>query len=233
MRLVPYVSFEVEFEKPQDLNDLYKPIEVLQNVLQAIPSKNLLGYNFNRYYSPNIGLYHPNMDLRLNLRDLEQSRDSIKKALQNLVDKGVIRHFGREPRPWDEPQFVKEAHEASTKCAIIFVDRLRIEPSLMESLRSEPLKFMTNFVHLLLKSMGLPSLVAWTYLRTTPPDEVRNLAQACGATVSDCFKSQTGKADFLERFLHTFFNCTLMEAEREVLPIFSDSMFWKQLASGG
>jgi hypothetical protein len=226
---MPYVSFEVEFQNPDALRDLNAPIDVLRAVLAVIPPENLRGYNFNRYYSPSEGLHHPNMDLRVNLDNVEQSREPIKNALRALAQQGVIRCYGPEPRSWAEPQFVIDAHEASTRCAINFVEGLKKEAGLAQYMKEHPSEFMTHFVRLLLEFMGLRPYVAWTYLRIPPPEGLDDLARRCAMLVSNQFGAQKKKADFLERFLHTFFNCTVGAMEGKVMGALSGSLFWKSL----
>jgi hypothetical protein len=230
MSFMPYVSFEIEFESPKALHDLNGPIGILKTVLGVIVQENLRGYNFNRYYSPEEGLYHPNMDLRVNLVNVEESIEPIRKALQEFVQKGVIRYFRPDPKSWEEPQFVVDAHEASTRCAISFVEGLNNNRDLMQYAGEHPREFMRHFVRLLLQLMGLTPHVAWTHLRTPPPAGLNTLAQSCARLVSSSFSSQMNKADFLERFLHTFFNCTVGAMEGEVIGVLSNSLFWNELA---
>jgi hypothetical protein len=170
------------------------------------------------------------MDLRVNLVNVEQSIEPIRRALQELVQKGVIRYFRPDPKSWEEPQFVVDAHEASTRCAMIFVEGLNKDRGLMQYAVEHPREFMKHFVRLLLQLMGLTLHVAWTYLHSPPPAGLDKLARSCVGVVSSVFTSQMNKADFLERFLHTFFNCTVGAMEGEVIGVLSNSLFWKELA---
>jgi len=226
---MPYVSIEVEFESPALLYELIGPIEVLRVVLGVIDQSNLRGYNFNRYYDPNQNLPHPTIALRLNLDNPDQSIQAIHDALQRLVQEGKIRFFRLAPQPWQEPQFVVDAHEASTKCAMEFVDRITRDPALLRSLKEQPLEFMGHFVRALLQSMGLNAFITWANLRSPPPVGVDNLARACSAFVA--LNNQERKADFLERFLHTFLNCTIIGVEQPIITMLYTSDIWKNLAS--
>ena len=59
---------------------------------------------------------------------------------------------------------------------------------------------------------------------------VNDLARVCSTFVS--LNNQERKADFLERFLHTFLNCTIISVEQPIISMLYTSDIWKNLASG-
>ena len=62
-----YKFFKIEFNSPQDLSDLKKPIEVFQLFINNVGNNRLRSYNFNKYYDPNNPQNPPRIDIRMNL----------------------------------------------------------------------------------------------------------------------------------------------------------------------
>lgn len=200
--------------------------------MRVVPSGNVGGYNFNRYYAPDQGLHHPTLAIRLELDAPEAHRTAIIQALTELVRQQTIRWYSPEPQSWEEPEFVVDAHEASTKCAIEFVDTLVRSPEFADSLQKQPFEFMLYLVSQILQGMGLRPHIAWTYLRNPPPAGMDDLSRRCSEIATEFYNRQTPerKPDFLERFLHTFFNCTISNLEEPILSSFLRSYFWNKLA---
>ena len=199
--------------------------------MDVIPQRNLLGYNFNRYYSPQSGIPNPRIDLRLNLAN-DESLASIRGCLEGFVRDGRITHFSAEPQPWKEPEFVVEAHEVATACALQFVDGVRDSDVLMGALTANATEFMLHFFTLLFDSIGLHPYVVWGILRTQPPEGLTQVVQSCAALLEPVFRRQTRRADFLERFMHLLPNCTVSGTDIGVVNALLVSQFYKTLAHG-
>jgi hypothetical protein len=198
----------------------------------VIQPHNLQGYNFNRYYAPTQGIPNPRIDLRVNLTNVDEAVEPIRRCLQGLVSARKLTRFSTEPRVWNEPEFVVDAHEMATACAFRFVDDVMRNQALSRALSDRTVEFMLHFLRLLFESMGLQPYIAWTYLRQPAPAGLDQVVQRCTSPLADLFRRQTRKADFLERFVHLFLNCTVSAAEQEVANSLLGSMLWRILAEG-
>jgi len=227
---MPYGSFKVEFETLGILNDLNSPVEVLKTLLGTVPQENLLGFNFNRYWGREAGQYHPAMDVRLNVDNIDQLVQAIRRTLEELVKQGKIRWYSSDPEEWHEPEFVVHAHEVATRCAIEFVDRMSCDNTLLGYLKRQPVEVMGHFVRLFLLAMGFEPYVAWTYLRSQPPDGLDKLARKCAELVDLSTYDRDRRSDYLERLLHAFFNCTIPSVEPHIVNYLMASNYWHTLA---
>jgi hypothetical protein len=100
----------------------------------------------------------------------------------------------------------------------------------IQSLNGNPVEFMLHGVSLLLESLGLQPYIACGYLRTQPPDGLVQVVQRCTGLLEPVFSRHTRKADFPERFLHLFSNCTVAAADSAVVNSLLLSQLWKTLA---
>lgn len=202
----------------------------MRTVVGVIQPHNLQGYNFNRYYAPAKGIPNPRIDLRVNLTNVDEAVEPIRRSLEGLVSARRIVRFSTEPRVWNEPEFVVDAHEMATVCAFRFVDDVMSDRILSRALSGGTVEFMLHFFRLLFESMGLHPYIAWTYLRQPAPEGLVRVVQHCFTPLAALFRSQTRRADFLERFVHLFLNCTVVAAEQGVANSLLGSMLWRTLA---
>jgi hypothetical protein len=208
------------------------PIEIVRTVVAAIQSRNLQGYNFNRYYDPQHGVTKPRIDLRFRVSDADEVLEPVRRCLREFVSAGRIVSFSNEPRTWIEPDFVFEAHEMATRCAILFVDEVTHNQVLLHALADNNGEFMLHFLRRLFELIGVESYVAWTYLRRPAPEGLEEVVQRCAGPLGDSFRHQTRRADYLERFVHLFLNCTVNRVEQWLLNSLLASMLWRRLAEG-
>jgi len=227
-----YKVFEVEFEDPGTLFDLNEPIGIFKAFVSAVEPTNLVGSNFNKYWDPQHDIYHPHMSIRLNLRSDEESvMHEISGVGQGLLTRSEIRHFRPIREPWSEPDFVIKAHETATACAVKFKEELDTRHELYANLTRDPLKHMGHFIRLMLQHAGFNVYIAWTFLREAPPNGINEIARSCASILSQSIGSQRPKPDFIERFLHCFFNCTIAGIENIFHDWLTKSQMWNQLVA--
>jgi hypothetical protein len=207
-----YLSIELEFNSPEQLNDLAIPIDTFRSFIKAL-GRNIVG-NFNKYYAPEQGFVHPQIAVRVNVDNEIKAQKVILKIARNLKEQGKIRHYNKELEPWNEPPFVVKAHELGTACAIEFKDQLRKNSKLIETFRTNRVNFLFEFVYVLLKQLQFEPFITWDIKRNFPLPESNLLGIAAPCAQIYRQRSQDFESpDFLERFVHAFLNCVGQEAE--------------------
>lgn len=208
-----YKQFEVEFHAVEELFDLKKSIEIFQQFVNAVGTRQV-GNNFNKYYDPNRRVVHPYIAVRMNLTDEQGAWREIQRIANQLINSNQIRWYSSQLTDWIEPPFVVKAHETGTKCAIVFKEQIDLNNRAYSNLRRDPDNFMWLFAVSLLRHSGFRPDIAWTYLRTSIPTEIDRMANTCSQFLINAIGSQRPHPDFVERFLHTFFNCTIGSEQR-------------------
>ncbi len=112
-----YLSYDVEFDRLEDLYDLIKPAEVSLRFVSALGSQ-VKSWNFSKEFDPAHGETHPNLTIRLKVYDDAQAKKIIEKTASAIAGEGKLRMFVG-PNGWEEADdtFVR-ALEASSECAI-------------------------------------------------------------------------------------------------------------------
>ena len=226
-----YKFFKVEFHSVQELFDLKNPIEIFKLFVDNVGANRIRGYNFNKYYDPNHGIIHPHIDIRMNFIYVEQRRawTEIQRVAQQLLASNDIRSWSSRLEPWNEPAFVVKAHETGTKCAFEFKEQLDSNNQTYRRLVENPDDFMWLFAVSLLKHSGFRPYIAWTYLRSSIPTDIDRIANTCCQILLNAIGNRRPKPDFLERFLHTFFNCTT-SSEQKLVNLLIASDAYRKLA---
>jgi hypothetical protein len=190
------------------------------------------GYNFNKYYQPPSSP-HPSISIRFNVTelDLESVKQTVLDLSKKLLENGEIRSYDKQLSAWDEPEFVVKAHELGTLCAVEFKNRMERNDELYQKFRTNPVEFMVYFAYIILRSIGFDVKIIWSLLRFSPirESEVTEIASSC----SEIFHGKLGdnevSPDFMERFVHAFFNCTYSQAKSVFKNWISESRFWKEI----
>jgi hypothetical protein len=226
---MPYKFFIVYFNIVSELNELKRPIEVYKQFIDSIGNTRISGSNFNKYWE-NTSPHNPRIEIRMNLTQLSNMETSVQKIGDSLVQSHIIRSCDSRLRDWPEPNFVTKAHETATLCAVTFKERLDTHPHTYETLVANPDDFMWKFVVAILRQAGFRPNIIWGILRTPIPADINELASDCSDILRQSIESNVPLADFIERFVHCFFNCTLSN-ERTLLSYLQVSNIWHSLAN--
>lgn len=232
--IMSYKSFLVRFHSVQELSGLKKPIEIYMQFIDAIGNTHISGSNFNKYSSQQQP-YNPRIEVRLNLVSDENQRvveEALQKVHRTLVESNTILEGDIHFENWIEPNFVVKAHETATLCAVAFKERLDTETSTHTSLMDDQDDFMWKFMISLLRKSGFSPNIIWGFLRTPISEEIQNLASVCSQILVSSFNSHRPTADFIERFIHCLFNCTLSAETVKLLPYLMTSNIWQNLIDG-
>ena len=209
-----YLSLEVEFHDLGDFGALVVPIDVFRCFVEAL-GENLIAANFNKYYDPQRGMVHPQIAVRVNVKNKVKAKEILVKAAESLREQGKIRHYGERPSPWNEPAFVVKAHELGTQCVLQFRDQLSRNSFLVEAFNSNRGNLLFEFIYVLLMRLGFQPFITWDLKRNfpLPENDLVEIAESC----AQIYRQQAQgleSPDFVERFIHAFLNCAGQEAER-------------------
>lgn len=220
-----YLSIKVEFHTFQQFDDIAFPIDTFRSFIEAL-GNSVKGSNFNKYYDPQRGDIHPRIAVRINVDDETEAREAILKIARNLKERGVIRHYEEQLKPWTEPPFVVKAHELGTACAIELRDKLLKNSKMLEVFRKNRGNFLSEFVYVLLGRLGFQPFITWNIKGRFPLPEsaLTEVADSC-AQIYHRQSQDFESPDFLNQFIHAFFNCVGLEAES----IFYDSIIISQV----
>lgn len=220
-----YLSIELEFHTPVQLNDLAIPIDTFRSFIEALGS-NVRGGNFNKYYDPGQGVTHPQIAVRADVDNEIEAQEVILNVAHNLKEQEKIRHYDKQLGRWSEPPFVVKAHELGTTCAIEFKDQILKNSKLVETFKNNRGNFLFEFVYVLLRQLEFQLFITWDRRRLFPFPE-RDLTQVIAPCVQTYRQQSQGfeSPDFLERFIHAFLNCVGQEAE----PIFLNAVLSSQV----
>lgn len=192
---------------PQRNFQLKECAHLLQFFLNALDKRNLSGFNYNRYYKKK--WQYPKVEIRFNFEDQEEGEKVVLDQAKKLVSKGEIIDYTKFKK-WDEPEFVIEAHNKSSKCALTLdrkeTDKLLKHPSVNAK------KFMLYFVYALLNEMGYSINLVWASRRPFSKSpklkkKIRKIVTGCASDLAEDL-SHASHPGFVERFIHTLFNCT-------------------------
>lgn len=208
-----YLSFKVEFQNLHDFTSLVTPIDIFSSFIEAL-GDNTTGSNFNKYYDPQRGIIHPQIEVRANVQNETKAREVILRVARNLKEQNRIRHYEEQLRPWIEPLFVVKAHELGAVCIIEFKDQLLKTPKLLKAFETDRGNFLFEFVYVLLGQLEFRPFITWSIKRNfpIPESDLIQIASSCARL----YHKQTQDfelPDFLERFIHSFLNCAGQEAE--------------------
>jgi len=226
-----YKCVEVRFHNPQTLFDLTLPIAVFKEATEALDDV-IVGCNFNKYCEDPRDP-RPRLSIRLNVCADEKTVASVlNRVLQKIQREERILDYDRNLKDWNEPDFVIAAHEAASECAVIFSEELTAKPALRSRFLDKKADFMGHFTKTMLRRAGFTPYISWTFLRSKPPEGIEELAESCVPPLSRTICDVKMNPDFLERFVHCFFNCTTdLDTERTVMNWYLSSVLWTQLAA--
>jgi hypothetical protein len=112
-----YLSYEIEFDRLEDLFDLVKPVDICLRFVSALGTQ-LKSWNFSKEYDPSNGEIHPHLSIRLKVLDDNQAKKIIEKTAGAIAGEGKLRMFVG-PTIWMEDDDVSiKAMEAASECAV-------------------------------------------------------------------------------------------------------------------
>ena len=112
-----YLSYEIEFDRLDELFDLIKPIDISLRFVSALGPQ-LKSWNFSKDYDPGKGIIHPHLSIRLKVLDDPQAKRIIEKTAAAIAGEGKLRMFVG-PTIWQEDDDVTvKSLEAASECAV-------------------------------------------------------------------------------------------------------------------
>jgi len=213
-----YKYLSVWFAKAEDLFSLGKPIDVFMQFKEAL-GDTIIGANFNKYSDGNT---YFKIDVRFGFDDSNKNTiiEKISQIAEKLEKEENIT-CDKELKIWIEPDFVVKAHELGSFFAIEFKKWLEQEDNINQKIQdpSKKANLSTQLIYLMLKECDFNIHIIWSILRESPLYEKDKLAhdeRIIKFVKNHAVKLKEGLEkfdtnvipDFLERFLHTFFNCT-------------------------
>ena len=136
-----YRFFNVNLGQIQNANDaLRRPIETYKSFITHAGANRIATSNFNKY-SDGTTL---RLEDRANVINEEMLAADLQQLANTLITSGNIQSCNVVLRDWNEPDFVKNAHETATKCAVLFKERLDEEQQTLASLLGNVDQFMCS-----------------------------------------------------------------------------------------
>jgi hypothetical protein len=213
--LMPYKKFHLYLASGENFN-IEKSIRIFNRFLDGLENSNIEYPNYNHYTEiPNNRItFRADMS---NEAFIEATQ--IAEALQ--IDH-EISHFS--PSEANPPIFVKAAHELASKCVLeLFNNRI----SFREEMNRDSLWCLMNFFKKLLEKIDYELYITWDIERHYLGGENRVHRERIVTLANSCEDYIVAKRelftnpDFFERFIHLFFNCSLINFEKQ---------FWQYLS---
>ncbi len=209
----------------QNYSDLLRrPIGTYKSFIEAVGNR-ITSSNFNRYGLPE--------NLRLEIRFNVTDEQNIVSNLQEIADTSMVNRqvqpFVVELQNWPESAFVVKAHETATSCAVLFKEGLDANPESNTCILGSVEDTMWQFMIQLLRNAGFNPNIIWGLLRQPIPQYIVDLAEACSRPLIEALTDYEVTPDFLERFVHCFYNCTLSNENRFIQTLTVSSL-WQNLA---
>lgn len=192
-----------------DLGNFERPFEITNTLVNSVNKDLLLGYNFNRYSEEGNDRRH-HFTIRLNLANASQV-NVVLGQLQLLQNNGSIDSYSNNnelvnTRFRDMSINHYLAHETSTKCAFTFYYKNLTSTRFREIWR-DPITFLVLFLPRWLKY----SQFTFQGVNNIMPTNIKcieELAIDCGTITQHVDMDRiTDFSIFIERLIHTFFNC--------------------------
>lgn len=222
---MPYKFFEIHsmiMATPTDL--LNRPIEIYNGFIRRAGTR-IISSNFNKYGDNT----NPNLQIRLNINNERTLVAALQRLSNTLENDNVIYPSTVVLRDWNEPPFVVTAHETATKCAATFKENINANQRTLNNMLNNCEEFMWKFMIAVLRGAGFRPQIIWGILRNPIEPEITALAGTCYPILQESFAVTEPTADYLERFVHCFFNCTLSH-ENRLLGSLQVSNVWQNLA---
>lgn len=156
-----YLSYEVEFDRLEDLFDLVKPVDICLRFVSSLGTQ-LKSWNFSKDYDPQKGEIHPHLSIRLKVLDDPQAKKLIEKTAASIAGEGKLRMFVG-PTAWAEDDDLSiKAMEAASECAVRMAKLLsRKESSLTVDLIKKEYNWDLFIIQLTLKILDLSGFKAY------------------------------------------------------------------------
>jgi len=192
----------------------------------------------------------------------QEGKKKTEEIAKQLKERGEIEEFYWLDDLWREPEFTVVAHEIATKCALKFKELLEYNTGIRNIVRGEfdsylrefefyrLLSFFYNLTSSLLANLHFDLNIIWEYERHSPIryEEVKGMTSQWVSEEDREMVKRLNKPNipsFLERFIHTFFNCLGLQwipvrineeirhtyLEGEVIRRILDSQLWFELGS--
>ena len=112
-----YLSYEIEFDRLDELYDLVKPVDICLRFVSALGAQ-LKSWNFSKEYDPSKCIIHPHLSIRLKVLDEPQAKKIIEKTAAAIAGEGKLRMFVG-PTNWQEEDDVSvKSLESASECAV-------------------------------------------------------------------------------------------------------------------
>jgi hypothetical protein len=211
-----YLSYDVEFDRQEDLFDLLRPIEIYQRFVLALGPQ-AKASNFSKHFDPVHGEIHPNLAIRLKVLDDNQAKKIIEKTAAQIAGEGKLRMFVG-PSIWTEEDEVwVKAHEAASECAVRLARQLTKKDAAIpfDQVRKNG-GWDLFVVQLLFNILDLSGFKI--YLRRQYRRQFKMADQDLAGLANDLAsvwwaKGSISDPDGIDSFVHQFLNCTSKSPE--------------------
>jgi len=182
--------------------------------------------------SSNFNKYGPAANLRIEIRFNVINERALVARLQSLANTMSSTNRIQPTRisfnQWNEPDFVIEAHETATLCAVRFKEEIENNQQTLANLLADIDNFMWQFMIALLRSVGFQPNIIWGFLRHPFPQNIIDLARVCSPILLESIDEITPTSSYMERFVHCFYNCTISN-KNKLLSTLQTSNIWQEL----
>jgi len=199
---MPYKKFHLYLPVGENFN-LEKSIRIFNRFLDGLENNDIEYPNFNHYPKP-----QNHLTFRAEMNDV--TYETATHIAETLRDEHEIHRFERgEANP---PPYVKSAHELASRWAIeINNNRVHYTQEIQK-----PIGFLMYFFKFSLEKIGYDFYITWDiereYLGEVNQHKARieTIVNSCEGYLNEK-KEDFKNPDFLERFIHLFMNCTLIQ----------------------
>lgn len=225
---MPYKLFNIRLGRmPNPRDYLNEPIEIYKAFIKRAGTR-ISSSNFNKYgentQPPNLRI-----EIRLDINNQRALVASLQQVTNRLSSSNRIQLTRVVFEDWNPPDFVIEAHETATKCAVAFKEEIDAHQQTLANLLGNIDDFMWKFMIAVLRGAGFEPRIIWGILRDPIPNEITSLADACSPILRESITNFPLTPDYLERFVHCFYNCTIGK-ENNLLISVQLSNIWQSIS---
>lgn len=185
------------------------------------------GFSFNRYFGAGTLLSH--MTVRFNFSDDQRGKELALEIAEDLKTNASIVAYS-DWQPFGVSDDVKKGCEIASTIALEFRDWMNTHQEVFQYFWQNKIRFMSRFLLALLGELGFKASNYESYPISNIIERIEELAQSC-ANSCRSEMPQSPNIDFMERFIHHFMNCILIDIGREEPAIYGTIQHFSWLDS--
>lgn len=212
---MPYKKFHLYLPAEENFH-IEKSIRIYSRFLDGLANNDIEYPNYNHYTED------PNNRITFRADMSNETFTAATQIAEALRDEHEIHHF--TPDEANPPIYVKSAHELASRCALAFYNN---RDSFIPEINRDALWFTMNFFKLSIERIGYDFYITWDLKRHYQGEGNKEHRKRLETLVNSCEGHLVAKRkffqnpDFIERFVHLFFNCLLVDFEKQ---------FWQHLS---